>query len=104
MSCRQKCKHEPKRFWNYAKSRLKTRETVSPVIDDRGFKATTAKGKANVLNDFFVSVFTNENLTDFPTTPVCNIPSRLREIHITPEIVKKKLEKLDPNKSPGHDE
>ena len=56
--------------------------------------------KAEVLNDFFSSVFTRENLNSIPEFAKGDVKYPLENLHITPEDVKKKIETLKPNKSP----
>ena len=96
-------KEKPKTFWCYAKSRLKTREQIASLIKPDGSIAKKAADKAETLNNFFASVFTVENLEDMPPAPPSTVDEVIYSIVITPEIVKEKLEALNPNKSPGHD-
>ena len=103
MSISINSKSKPKLFWNYAKSRLKTRQNISSLRKEDGTTATTAADKAETLNKFFASVFTLENLQTMPEAPMYNVETVLRTIDITTEIVKEKLDGLNPNKSPGHD-
>ena len=62
------------------------------------------KGKAQLLNTQFMSVFTNESSGDIPCPPPLdrNIPS-IPDIEIREEGVQKLLEDLDPNKATGPD-
>src|ERR1700759_1922294 len=63
------------------------------------------RSQANLLNEYFSSVFTNENYTNAPVPKQIfkgNIQSEgLLGIEITEEMVANKLEKLDVNKCPG---
>ena len=93
----------PKTFWSYAKSRLKTKEQIPTLTKPDGSTASTASDKAETLNNFFASVFTVEDLNNMPTAPPYTVSEVIYSILITPELVKKKLEALNPNKSPGHD-
>ena len=68
-----------------------------------GSKATSAKDKAQALNDFFTSVFTGENLHNVPSMPTTQVIEALSTIEITPYIVESKLDSLNPNKSLGQD-
>ena len=95
-------KSKPKVFWKYAKSRLKTKPTISTLSKPNGIKATSYKDKAETLI-FFSSVFTLECLHDIPTAPTYFVEEVISTIDITPDLVRKKLQSLDPNKSPGHD-
>ena len=95
-------KSKPKLFWNYVRSRTSVRQPI-PTLKTDNVYATTDQSKAEVLNNFFTSVFTIEDETSIPEpTPVTE--TKLKYIKFTPEMVQKKLNSLDPNKSPGHDE
>ena len=60
---------------------------------------------AKILNDTFTSVFTEEDTNNIPTTEhLFNDTEDLSSLVITIEIVHKKLEVLDPCKSPGPDQ
>ena len=63
----------------------------------------TAQEKADTLNEFFVSVFTREDKENIPIPTNRLIEESLETIQITPDLVCKKLKKLSPEKSPGHD-
>ena len=60
------------------------------------------KEKANVLADFFTSIFTKDPGSKMPDIEPKHVPV-LNDIVITPELVKKKLDNLKVNKSPGPD-
>ena len=55
------------------------------------------------MNDYFASVFTEEDLSDIPSAPHMQCNETIGDIRITAEMVRTKLEQLNPNKSPGHD-
>ena len=54
-------KLKPKRFWKYARSRLKSRQGIPTLTKADGSKSTNPKDKAETLNQFFAN-FTYENL------------------------------------------
>ncbi len=60
------------------------------------------KEKADVLAEFFSSVFTEEPSGPLPQLPHRNIESRF-SMEITPEVISKKLRNLNISKSPGPD-
>ena len=60
------------------------------------------KEKADVLADFFTSVFNKDPGNEMPDIEPKQVPE-LNDIIITPELVKKKLDNLKINKSPGPD-
>ena len=72
------------------------------MIDEKGNKATSNEQKAQVLNSFFTSVFTEENLKTKPEIDHRDcVP--LEDIEFSREEVLKKLNHMDVGKSPGPD-
>jgi len=60
--------------------------------------------KAEILNDFFISVLVHEpEDLQLPTFRCDNIKSSLFDVHISEDEVRSKLLKLKPNKSSGPD-
>ena len=68
-----------------------------------GHMVTDPKEKANLMNSFFTSVLTEENVTSMPEFDQRPFAELLKYMAITAENVVKKLEKLNPTKSPGPD-
>ena len=99
----QKVKSNPKAFYNYANSKLKTRSNIADLEKSDGTTTKNDSEKAETLNDFFSSVFTDEDTSSIPEPPEHDIRINLEELHITIEGVFKKLSDLKPNKSPGPD-
>ena len=89
-------------FAAYVKSKTKARVNVGPLKVNN---ATICDNQemAEVLNGFFVSVFTDE--PDGPIPPATALPSGsvLREIRFESSKVKKKLAGLRPESAPGPD-
>ena len=79
-------KTNPKAFYSYVNSKLKTRSGIANLDTETG-KVTTDKDKAEALNNFFVSVFTNENTELNPTTPSTTSETPLQPLEITEEDV-----------------
>ena len=96
-------KNDPKRFWAYVKSRTKTRSKIPSLQKDDSTKASSAAEKAEVLNKFFGSVFTDEDMESIPDDDVPYLGDYLNTFVITTEAVLKKLQALNPGKSPGLD-
>jgi hypothetical protein len=100
-------KDNPKCFWRYAKSKLKTKEGVADldVARDDGteMKASTNKEKASALSDYFSSVYVQEPADQVPDFKTHEVPHPFTEGEITPEQVCKRLKALDPTKSQGPD-
>lgn len=98
-----KCKDEPKLFWSYVRKNTKTKEQIGDLKTEEGLLTDNPKTKAEILNKFFSSVFTEENTEDIPTLPSRNPGNDLSAIIITPELVEKKIKKLKASKAPGPD-
>ncbi|KAF2366885.1 hypothetical protein FHG87_002357 [Trinorchestia longiramus] len=59
-------KTNPKSFYKYINDRLLKRDTIEPLIDAEGSTQTNNKSKEKILNIYFTSVFTHEDLTEIP--------------------------------------
>ena len=98
-----KIKEDPKQFWRYSNSRLKTKYRIEDLHDDIVRVACNDADKALVLNSFFSSVFTHEDLDTVPAPPQIAVGPKLDTITITEEMVMEKLVKLMASSSPGPD-
>ena len=96
-------KTNPKAFWKYVGSKTKSRSKINNLDKVDGTKATNDQDKANLLNNYFSSVFTVEDLKTIPVLPRYHADQPLVDVTITMENVAKKLTKLLPGKSPGPD-
>lgn len=95
-------KEDPKEVFKYINSKLKTKSDISE-LETAGGTVTLDIDKANILNDFFVSVFTQEN----GNVPQCPRGGEIRdipELQISEEKVRTKLIKLKANKAAGPDD
>ena len=98
-------KKNPKVFFAHANSRKPIKNAMGPLKDAQDNIISTDEGMADLLNEYFASVYTEEDLQNMPTAPAVyqgNEP--LRKIDLTIERVQEKNRKLDPSKSPGPDE
>ena len=85
------------------RSKTKVKQGISDLKRDDGTTAHTDEEKAEELNAFFASVFTNEDTTDVPIAEARHHGEALNKIIVTKEEVLKRLNKLNPSKSPGPD-
>ena len=76
-------KEKPKLFWKYAKSRLKTRENIPNLKNDDGSLAKRPKDQAESLNNYFCSVFSEEDLSNIPSIQDKFTGTSLESINIT---------------------
>ncbi len=98
-----KAKSNPKAFYNYSKSKLKTRSGVGDIKREDGSVTENDREKAEELNTYFSSVFTKEDTTNIPDFDPEIQNQLLDNLVITEEQVRKRLEKLKTSKSPGID-
>ena len=95
-------KTNPKAFYQYANSKLKSRSGIADLVQEDGTLTDSDKEKTEVLNKFFASVFTQEDLSSIPDFQRENIEI-LEYTEITEKQVLDKLNKLNPNKAQGPD-
>ena len=80
---------------------MKTRSGIDSIQRPDGSTATSDPEKAELLNSYFASVFTNENLINYPALdPGAWVP-KLENITITASLVFDELNRLKTDKSPG---
>ena len=96
-------KSNPKQFYSYIKSKTANRESVGPLKDGAG--VTTESGRiAELLNNFFSSVFTTEDLNNKPEPETLyHGDTPMHNVEITAEKVQKKLEGMRATAAPGPD-
>ena len=87
-------------FNSYVKSKTKSRTNVGPLkVNNKLFSEN--KDMAQVLNDFFVSVFTKENDNDVLKMPKLPCNSTVLNIEFDSMKVKEKILKLKSSSAPG---
>ena len=101
-------KSNPKGFWAYTQSKLKSRSSlpdlIKPGTEKDPIYAKTDEEKAEVLVEYFSSVFTSESdIHNMPPFDERVYDTPLENIIIDKKMVQEKLEKLKINKSPGPD-
>ena len=105
MEVAQDAKTNPKKFWNFVNNKTKTKPGIPNLqkSDNKDDMTSNDKEKAEVLLDYFSSVFTQEPVGEVPTMEQVDTDTTLDDIDFTEDTVKKKLKQLKPNKSPGPD-
>ena len=97
-------KEDPKSFWKYIRSKSKTKSSIGDIEQEDGNLTSDNRKKAELFNTFFCDVFTRENTDTIPQLDEREFSEELKDIIVTPEIVKRELLKLNPSKSPGEDQ
>ena len=87
-------KNDSKSFYAYVRSKQKVRDKVGPLENNRGNIISDGIKMAEVLNEYFSSVFTTEDISSLPvpfTKFEGNKPEHLGQLFVTPEMIAKKL-------------
>jgi len=97
-------KENSRPFYAYLKRKTKSRTSVGPIRDSNGDTITDPGKMAELINNYFSSVFTREADGPPPTTDEeVHLQSELTNFHITVNKVKEKIRKLRPAAAPGPD-
>ena len=93
--------NNPKRFWNFIKSRKKDSTGVAPLKKD-GLTFSDSLNKANIMGVQFCSVFTQEDTSELPDLGPSQTPS-MPPIMVNIIGVQKLLTDIKPHKATGPD-
>ena len=77
---------------------------IGPLTDEDWNVISDNKDMAQVLNQYFTTVFTDENMDNIPE-PICLCSDEniLKDVDVSYGTVLMKLEETDPEKAPGDD-
>ena len=94
-------KSNPIHLWKYVQSNMKNACGISTLEDEAGQLCVSDIDKANVLNTFLASVFTQENVNDVPCSVIGAKSGNITtcDIGVTPAVVYDKLYNLNKRKS-----
>lgn len=100
-------KRDSKSFYSYVRNKQRSRVRVGPLKDRTGNIVSEAGAIADLLNSYFSSVFTVENISSIPN-PISNFDFTnsqiFSEISVDEKLVAEKLSKMNTSKSQGPDE
>ena len=99
----KEAKNNPKALFQYISSKVKPRETIPDLQKKDGDFTEGDTEKAETLNSFFGSVFTEEPTDDDLPECAVHIEDSVQEIKTNKEDFVKLLKNLKANKSPGPD-
>ena len=99
--CRETRNLTQKHFSDMPKNKLNFKNAIPDLVDN-GKILSDDTSKAKAFNMFFKSVFTEESdcLPDFNL----NVKSSIEHVSFPADKIKKKVDNLNPYKSPGSDE
>ena len=99
-------KNYSKGFYAYVRIKQTFRDKVGPLENNSGNIMSDGFQMSEVLNEYFSSVFTTEDISSLPV-PVTKFEGEqsdhLGQLFITPEMTANKIKKTKGNKSPGVD-
>ena len=95
-------KDNAKKFWSFVKAKRQDSTGVAPLKNKDGFLQSSSTAKANILNEQFVSVFTDEDMTDMPDKGPSDTPS-MEDISVNWKGIHKLIMNLNIHKSTGPD-
>ena len=96
-------KTNPKNFWNYVKYKTKTKSNIAGLENNQGDIVNEDKQKAEIFNQYFSSVFTDEETSNIPSIEVEGDFPTLDSISFTTEDIVSLLDKLGTSKAAGPD-
>ena len=100
------CKRNPKPFWKYVRSKLRTKSGISPLLrenDNPNSLRFDDKEKAEILQEQFCSVFTEEHDGELPSMER-RTEKTITNLLITEDEVRREILQLNINKSCGPDD
>lgn len=89
-------------FYSYVKRRTKSKPAIGPLLDKDRKTISDNKGMADLLNGFFSSVFTREDLQTIPVAEQMQT-TNLERIAVTEKMVRDKIKNLKPFSAAGPD-
>ena len=91
----------PRSFWSYIRALHREDTGIHTLRISSGLPATSNCAIANVLNERFQSVFTDEDMQNLPSCK--KLFPDMTEINLNIDGVIKQLQKINPNKANGQD-
>ena len=88
----QNIKSKPEAFWQYINSKVKTRPSITELLRSDGTTLSSDAEMANLLKDYFSSVFTDEDSTSLPAVDPTGTLLISNSVEFTPEMVCNKNE------------
>jgi hypothetical protein len=91
-----------KPFYAYVKKKTKSRPAIGPLLDPANQRVTGDKEMAELLNNFFSSVFTREDMRSQPKVKDMETGT-LEKVTVTEKAVREKIKNLKPFSAAGPD-
>ena len=98
-----KIKTDNKLFWSYVRSKQKTKTVLQQLQTENGEFSNDSAEKANLLNNYFASVFEVEGSKPIPEFPDRPFLEPLLTITLTQAVILRAKDKIKSSKSQGPD-
>ena len=102
----QNIKENTRAFYSYVNSKRITKDNIGPLRNEEGKLVSDNQGMGTVLNKFFSSVFTKENVMVLPQASTKAVEGKgetIENMNITEACVSKAIDSLKKNKAAGID-
>ena len=99
----QNYKRNPKPFFKYMRTKQMTKSTLRQLEKEDGAMTASDLETANLLQEFFTSIFTDEDISTTPALDTRHITTQMTDIIVTEAEVCHIMNQLKENKSPGSD-
>ena len=104
LSLAYNCNNNPKAFFSYIKRITKQQSTVGPLKSKNGEIVTDNVGMGNILNKYFSSVFTSENLENMPEAEnKAGSNVKFESLYFCRKLIQEKLNGIKNFSAPGPD-
>ena len=101
-------KNDSKSFYSYIRSKQRCKDKIGSLKDNAGHVINDDNSKANILNDYFVSVFTEEDCSFIPEPTNIfdgnDLLHGLSNVELSEEIILQKLTEINVHKCCGPDD
>ena len=100
-----KIKNNPKEFYSYINNKKISKSSIGPILDSERNEVTSDDfAQAEILNNYFSSVFTIEDCSDIPTPmPMVDPNMQFNNITVTECDILEQLRTIKSSSSPGPD-
>ena len=95
-------KPNPRKFFNYVKGTTKQKDTIGPLRNENNELIVEDTLMAELLNQFFSSVFTEEDLTNIPDAEqLVSSEESVTSMNFTMKLIEEKIHAMKRNGAPG---
>ena len=94
---------QPRKFWKFVKSKRQDNMGINMLHNQYNTVVSDSLGKADLLNDYFFSIFTKEDTSVMPSLDPTLLTPSMGKVIVTSNGIQKLLNALNVNKAGGPD-